>query len=67
MRIAQMIWFEGDRRYETSIVSQNLLHAYRDAQSYPKSILVLEDRGIRFHLDVHENKFDVLFLPTQHR
>jgi hypothetical protein len=57
MKIAKMIWFEDGRQHETSIVSQNLLHAYLDARNYPKSKLVLEDRGIQITLDIHQREY----------
>lgn len=62
-----MIWWDGDDRLETDIVSQNLLIAVHDAKLYPKSILVLEDRGVQLNLDIHEGKFDVVFLPAELR
>lgn len=62
-----MIWWDGDKRLETDIVSQNLVVAIHDSFQYPKSVLVLEDRGVRLYLDIHEGKFDVVFLPDELR
>lgn len=67
MRIAQMIWWDGDKRLETDIVSQNLAVAVHDSVHYSKSILVLEDRGVQLYLDMHEGTFDVVFLPDELR